>query len=138
MLKMWFSDSVDLITCKSIKISISKIWPKNNTFSIITWVRESKKWFGNFRIYFPPDSFKDLFTFPCFYFVKKLSKSLCIQRHQRKWNLSSVVIRPCYSTTCISTTCKVINNSTNFLFLTELLSHAQWSGKAESLLTLCF
>ena len=32
-LKMWFSDSGDLKTCKSIKISISKIWPKNNTFS---------------------------------------------------------------------------------------------------------
>ena len=32
-LKMWFLDSRDLKTCKSIKISILKIWPKNNTFS---------------------------------------------------------------------------------------------------------
>ena len=32
-LKMWFLDSGDLKTCESIKISTSKIWSKNNTFS---------------------------------------------------------------------------------------------------------
>ena len=32
-LKMLFSDTGDLKTCKSVKISISKIRPKNNTFS---------------------------------------------------------------------------------------------------------
>ena len=31
----------NLITCKILKISISKILPQNNTFSIITWIRES-------------------------------------------------------------------------------------------------
>ena len=41
-LKMWFLDSGVLKTCKSMKISISKIWPKNNAFSTITWIRESK------------------------------------------------------------------------------------------------
>ena len=41
-LKLWFLDSGVLITCKSIKISILKIWPQNNTFSGITWARESK------------------------------------------------------------------------------------------------
>ena len=44
MLKRWFSDSGNLETCKSIKISISKIWPKSNIFSTITWLRESKKY----------------------------------------------------------------------------------------------
>ena len=39
---MWFYDSVELITCKSIKILILKIWPQNNPFSTITWVKESK------------------------------------------------------------------------------------------------
>ena len=33
LLKMLFSDSGDLKTCKSIKISILKISPQNNTFS---------------------------------------------------------------------------------------------------------
>ena len=51
-LKMWFSDSEGLIMCKSIKISISKIRPKNNTFSncfpTITWVRESKNYFEGY------------------------------------------------------------------------------------------
>ena len=32
LLKMQFSDSGDLITCKSIKISVSKKETKNNTF----------------------------------------------------------------------------------------------------------
>ena len=32
-LKIWFLDSGDIKMCKSIKISISKIWPRNNTFS---------------------------------------------------------------------------------------------------------
>ena len=42
-LKMGFSDSRDIIKCKSIKTSISKICFKNNTLSIITWLRESNK-----------------------------------------------------------------------------------------------
>ena len=42
-LKMWFSDSEGLVTCKSIKIFLSKIRAKNNAFSTITWVRESNK-----------------------------------------------------------------------------------------------
>ena len=40
---MRFSETGDLITRKSIEISFSKIWPKNNSFSTITWVRENKK-----------------------------------------------------------------------------------------------
>ena len=43
-LKMWFSDLGDIITCKSTKISISKIWTKAYIFPTITWVRESNKW----------------------------------------------------------------------------------------------
>ena len=41
-LKMWFSASGDLKTCKSIKISTSKIWPKKKYFLYLK-VRESKK-----------------------------------------------------------------------------------------------
>ena len=50
-LKMWFSDSDDHNTCKSIKTFILKSWPKNNTFSTITWVRESKKELGTMSEY---------------------------------------------------------------------------------------
>ena len=45
-LKMWVSYSGDLITYKSIKISISKILsPPKKTFSSIAWVTEDKKVF---------------------------------------------------------------------------------------------
>ena len=42
-LKMQFLYSEDLIMCKSMKTYNSKIWLKNNTFSTIPSVRESKK-----------------------------------------------------------------------------------------------
>ena len=48
-LKMWFLSSGDLITCKFIKNSIPKIWPQNNTFCTITWIRERKKWTRNVK-----------------------------------------------------------------------------------------
>ena len=41
-LKMWFSDSRDLKICKTIKISISKIWPKKQFFLYLLWLRESR------------------------------------------------------------------------------------------------
>ena len=39
--KMWFLNSGDPKTCKPIKISISKVWPQNNTFS--TYRKEKVK-----------------------------------------------------------------------------------------------
>ena len=39
-LKKLFSDTGDFKPCKSINISVSKIWSENNTFP--AWVRESK------------------------------------------------------------------------------------------------
>ena len=48
---MQFSDSEDLKTCKSIEISISKMWPKNYFLNHI-WVRESKKERVYRRVYY--------------------------------------------------------------------------------------
>ena len=58
-LKMRFSDSGDLITCKPFKISISKIWPQNNIFSTITWVRESKNANIVWSLYFCWEKIRD-------------------------------------------------------------------------------
>ena len=41
-LKLWFSDSGELIKCKSIKISISEMWHQKKTFSTIARIWESK------------------------------------------------------------------------------------------------
>ena len=70
-LKMWFSDLEDLILCKFINISISKIWSKYNTFSIITWVRESEKYW----------TFSESLT--TFSLFNKLDVYTCILLHNR-------------------------------------------------------
>ena len=87
-LKMWFLDSGLLITSKSIKISISKIWPKNNTFSTYRLEKvKKKKYISIITMIF---KYEILITTKIFSSIGILQKKNIEKQLYSEWNTSDI------------------------------------------------